>query len=509
MSSYYEPESMHDLILHTEELYASVPFLYSWHGADFTSATYATFISDVRRAADWFIAHGYKDKSIMLFGKNSYEWLVCYVAITAYVGVCVGASKDWKHYDLDRAIEVSVPDVIIFDESLREFTTPFAAKLAVFPFSGVVVADGVEVKNNPRYDALARKKTDNAVIVFTTGTTSLPKATPLTLANMFANGESLYSRTQLTKEDVLYMFLPMHHIYSQVCVSMAAFLVGAKLYIAHDLNNLEEELRLCQPTMLSGVPLFFERVLGAINPADMRKIKQVAKVLHFFHASAQLRKKIFKKIHDVFGGRLKTFTSGGAPLDFATKQLLRDMGFVVVEGYGMSEASGVVSAEVPGESVPRSVGKVLENIEVKIKNPAADGYGELLIRGRNVTAGYINKGVVDTSCFDEDGYYKTNDEGYMDEGRNLFVRGRMGKAMVLSSGENISVDEMSLLIKTVAHIDKVYLSERDGYLEATLFTHETKEAIADALDTLNAELPRYKHLQKWTIINDYTAPEMK
>lgn len=509
MSSYYEPDSMHDLVLHSEKLYADQQFCYSWHEDDFISATYAEFISDVRRSADWFIDHGYKDRHIMLFGHNSYEWLVCYVAITAYVGVCICAGKDWKQYDLARGIEAAMPDAIITDAILQMYTAPFAATIDVFGFNEVFTVGGDLVQNNPRFDALARKKADNAVVVFTTGTTSFPKAAQLTLANMFANGQSLYSRTQLSNDDVLYMFLPMYHIYSQVCVSIAAFLVGAKLYMAHDLDNLQQELQLCRPTMIAGVPLFFERVLSAIADADMRKIKKVIKVLNFLHISSSIRRRIFHEIHGAFGGQLKVFTSGGALLNFETKKLLRDVGFMFIEGYGMSEASGVVSAEIPGRIVPGSVGKILENVKLKINNPDNDGYGEIMVYGRSVMAGYLKKGAVDTSCFDKDGYFKTSDEGFIDSQNNIFLRGRIGRSLVLSSGENISIDEMMTLIKSVVQVDKIYVSQNEGYLEASIFSHQTEATIKTALDGMNKTLPKYKQIHKWMIIDEYAVSGMK
>lgn len=507
MTSYYEPDTLHDLLLHSEREYSPLPYLFTWVDGTYESASFGQFISDVRRATDWFIEQGYKDKRIMLYGKNSYEWMVSYVAIASYVGICICANKDWKQYDLDRAVEAAQPNVIVSDASLQDYTNTVNGVQTV-TFEDVPKSVD-SIANDLRFDGLARGKDEDAVNIFTTGTTSFPKVVPLTLRNMFSNGRALYDRSTSSKEDRMYLFLPMHHIYSQVCVSMAALLVGAQLYLAHDVRNLLEELRQSRPTMLSGVPLFFERVLGSIEPSDMRKIQLAINVLHMFGASQKTRQKVFKKVHDVFGGEVRVFTSGGAALRYETKKMLRDLGFCVLEGYGMSEASGVVSAESMSDRLSRSVGKVLDNIDAKVVNPKADGYGELVVRGNNVMDGYWKAEGLDTSSFDEQGYYKTGDEAYLDKNGYLYIRGRIGKSLVLSSGENVSIDEMVGLVTATTSIDKVYLSESEGYLKATVFSREPRSDIEAAITHLNKELPRYKQIMTWELVNDYAPSEMK
>lgn len=509
MSSYYEPASMHDLILHTEKEYGALPYVGIWQHDDYRMVTFDEFIADVRKAAAWFIDNGYKDKRIMLFGQNSYEWLVCHVAIAGYVGVCICASKDWKAYDLQQACDVSMPDKIVMSAEL-ELSVATPPGLSTIRFDEVILGAKKLTKQGSYYEKHQRHKDAHSIVIFTTGTTSHPKAVPLSLTNMTAIGASLHSRTDTNCNDRVYLFLPMHHIYSQMCASMATFMVGASIYLAHDMqNHLTHELQKSRPTVISGVPLFFERVLAKIEDADKKKIMRAARILNILHVPVAVRKRIFKKVHEVFGGSLRLLSSGGAPLQPGTKKFFRDMGFTLVEGYGMSEASGVVAVEHMQGGVYGSTGTALDGVDIKIHAPDADGYGELLVRGKSVMDGYFYKGTIDTGCFDKEGYYRTGDCARIDEEGNLFVKGRMDKSIVLSSGENISSREMSSKIKQQVKADKVYLRQREGYLDAIIYTRRQRKAVDTLMEELNETLPKYTQVLHWQVVNDYSVSEMK
>ena len=505
--SYYQPRTMHDLLQHTLQEYGALPYTYEYEDGEFRPTTYSNFIADVERTAALLIEKGYKGERIMLYGKNSYQWLVLYFAITAYVGVAVCASKDWKAYDIANALAASRPALVLCDDELRQY---LPGDQPVLPYTELQsLTQSTQAPSLVQLEQWEQPGSDIAIIIFTTGTTSIPKGVPLSLDILFANGSSLYRRVPSTTRDSYYLFLPMHHVYSQTCVTVAAFVVGAKLYISRDVHNFAEEAALIRPTIIFGVPLFFERVLNAISAEDMQRISRATTVLNALHAPTWLRRKIFKPVHAAFGGRVRLLTSGGALLNRSTKRFLRDVGIHLIEGYGMSESSGVVAAEYRTSRDRDAVGTVLESQQVIIHNPDEDGWGEVYVKGKCLMPGYDTPDGYDRRQFSDEGYYKSGDIGRLGKKRTLYIRGRKEKVLVLSSGENISINEMTSLLVEQEGIDKVYLRDESGYLAAEIFSKLTKEALAQKIASLNASLPRYKQIKTYTQINDYTLSEMK
>lgn len=510
MNYFYDPTSLHDLIQHSLTQHGDLPYIYEYIDGVYEPKSYRDFIADIYRAVQLLDDLGLRGKRVMLYGKNSYEWLVFYTAITAYVGVCVCANKDWKCYDMENAILATSPDFIICDKDLEQYICDSKNDRRKGSLQKLFHKLRLCNKNNEQLETRAHKKDEITVIIFTTGTTGLPKAVPLSLATMFASGRSLYAQVLTTPEDSYYLFLPLHHIYCQFGVAMAAFTIGASLYLAHDLRHFVEEAKAGQPTIIPGVPLFFERILAGINKKDMQQIHIAVRVLDLIHASKKIRRVIFKKVHEAFGGNVRILTSAAAQLNRDTKYLLRGMGFDLIEGYGMSETSGAVSIEhIYSNPVIGSVGKILEPQKIKIKKPAADGYGEVLVKGENVMSGYLINNKIDRSNFDKDGYFATGDEGYVDEDNNLYIRGRIGKIITLSSGEKVSVDEIVSLLMALKIMDKVYLNEKDGYINGTIFSHKEVTKVNKSIELLNNTLPKYKQLRSWTQIKEYNLSEIK
>lgn len=507
MKQYSLPTTIHELLETTEEKFGNKAFVYQLQDAKYESISYREFIADVKQVASCLIDKGYKDSHIMLYGANSYEWLVSYVAVSGYVGTCVCANKDWKQYDLENASRVVHPELVLCDVDLFEEAARANKKSVRLTF-----ADLMEQSRHVQTSALQdyrRDKDDTMAVVFTTGTTSLPKAVPLTFANLLANVDALSQRILPTSIDRYYLFLPLHHIYSQTCIALAALWYGSELYLSQDHADVRRELLLAKPTILPGVPLFFERIIASITPSERRSIDRVRAVLNTIHAPNGLRKKVFSRVHAALGGNIRVLISGAAKLDRDHKKLFKDMGFTLVEGYGMTEASGVVAAEFPGDAVLESSGRVLEHIDIKIDQPNARGEGEICIRGDNITKGYLQSGVIDRSPFDSDGYYHTGDMGNVDATRNLFIKGRKDNVLVLSSGESVLIQELKSLLFKIKGVEKVYLFEKDGYVAATIFTKRTYAHVSVAIRQLNTRLPRYKQIHSFDVVNDYTLSRMK
>ena len=508
MNYFYEPVSIDDMLKNTKAKYGSRMFAHELVDGQFNGKTHGEFIADVHAAASQLISAGYGGKSIMLQGKNTYEWLVLYIAIIGYVGICICASKDWKAYDLSHAIEVTSPDLILYDMSVADLVESLDKSFLTMPFHQILHADSQSADIDLGKQRIPGNTT--SMIVFTTGTTALPKAVTLSFGNAMANGQNLYSRIPITPDDVYYLFLPFHHIYAQACIIFAALLLGAQVYISYSVQNAKEELLLSKPTIIPGVPLFFDRILDAFTDQQRRTAQQADVLLTRFHAPRWLRRRVFKDFHDALGGQVQCLTSGAARLDSSTKQFLRSTGLTVIEGYGMSETCGVISVEYDHDSPLGSVGRPLEHMQVTIQDPDKNGFGEIAVKGKNVMQGYIVNCIVNPPVLNDSGFFITGDIGRFDQAGNLYIKGRADKVLVLSSGEKVSIDELTKLVKKGNNeIRKVYFSEENGYVSAKIFTLQSEKLLQKHLSKLNSLLPRYKQIRHYSVIRDLTESEVK
>lgn len=502
----YQPETFHDLLQYAGAQYGNLPYVIE----NSSTKTYNEFIDDVVRVSRVLLDRGYANERILVSSKNSYELIVMYTAIMTYIGTLVCASNDWKAYDMHHAIDVSQPAKVICGNDQTEIFDQLGG-----PYETI---DSIfDAAKSNRYDqsksettALQPMSPDGiALMVFTTGSSALPKLVPISFRNLYTNAQTLYERVSTDIEDVFYLFLPMHHIYSLTCVVYAAFVTGARLFVAQNVHAFAKEVVIARPTVIVGVPLFFERLVAKIPERERRIAETISKIFHTIHAPIWLRRHVFKKMHVALGGRLRVMTSGAAPLSLQTKRLLSGMGFSILEGYGMTEASGVVSVTKPQTTPDTSMGTILEVQSVKVISPDTNGVGEIAIKGDNVMRGYWKSDGYDRNDFTKDGYYRTGDRGWVDGKNRIYIEGRLDKMIVLSSGENISRQEMTQLLKRIDGIDKVYFSEEDGHLAATIYSHKSYQVLSDAVRELNQTLPRYKQILSWEHIGDYTIQEMK
>jgi Long-chain acyl-CoA synthetases (AMP-forming) len=259
-------------------------------------------------------------------------------------------------------------------------------------------------------------------------------------------------------------------------------------------------------TALIGVPKLYkilhDKIFGEINNITVAK-----KLFSFvdFVGSPKLGKIIFKKVHKSFGGNLKYFISGGAKLDPNIAHDLYMLGFDVLEGYGLTETSPIVSFNVPGSIKIGSVGKPIPGVEVKI---AEDG--EVLVKGKNVMKGYWQRPDLTNEAI-KDGWFYTGDIGYLDEDGYLYIIGRKKELIVLENGKKVIPEEIENLILSKSDIVKeVAVIEQNGHLHAIIVPNfelvkekgilNLREYITwEVIDKVNRELPSYKNITDFSI----------
>ena len=270
----------------------------------------------------------------------------------------------------------------------------------------------------------------------------------------------------------------------------------------------------------------YKKIIKAIN--DQGKAKLIANMTKLSNGllkcKIDLRKKIFKQILENFGGNLRVVLYGAAPMNKDTIIGFNNFGIELVQGYGLTETSPVISAETDKEKKPGSVGLALPSLNVKIDNPSENGEGEILVKGPSVMLGYYKNDEENKKAF-KDGWFKTGDYGYIDEKGFIYVTGRKKDIIVLRNGKNVYPQEIEFLINKIPYVVEslVYQRERnntDTMLCAKIVYDKEiiKEQLGDKTEKeysdiiwkkikeINKELPVFKHIKNITIT---TEPLMK
>ncbi len=313
------------------------------------------------------------------------------------------------------------------------------------------------------------KPDDLLTLIYTSGTTGNPKGVMLTHRNLISNVDAATRTIELFDSDVLLSYLPMCHSYERMAGYYLAFTAGCTVYIAESIESVAELMREVRPTIMTSVPRLFERiqarVLGAVERDSTAKQKIFAWALRVgankvTGSSSPLTaiqyaladKLVFSKIRARVGGRLRFFVSGGAALSVEVGTFFQIMGINIVEGYGLTETSPVISVHRLEDIVLGTVGQPLDNVTVKIADD-----GEILARGPNVMMGYWNDEEATRETIDAEGWLHTGDIGEFDARGHLRITDRKKNIFVSSGGKNIAPQPIEALVQQSPFIDQVML----------------------------------------------------
>ncbi len=327
---------------------------------------------------------------------------------------------------------------------------------------------------------------DLLTICYTSGTTGEPKGAMLSHRNILSNVQSAIERFSISAKDTLVSFLPLCHMFERTCGYYTMIFAGATIAYAESIQTIREDVAMVKPTLLIVVPRVLEKVYNTVQEkvlagsALQRKL-MVATIRSFnryatLKASGRkipfglaLKRKILNllvvsKLRKLAGGRVRLIVSGGAPLERKLARTIRNLGFNLIEGYGLTETAPVVCAAVPGEERVGTVGKPFPGVEVKIgKND------EVLVRGPNVMLGYYNKPEETAQAIDQEGWFHTGDQGRFDAQGNLIITGRIKELIVNSYGKNIAPVPIEQALCASKYIEQaVVFGDRRPYLVALI-----------------------------------------
>ena len=360
----------------------------------------------------------------------------------------------------------------------------------------------------PAPDPVLIHKNDLAEIMFTSGTTGDPKGVMLTHRNLTANIEGITQYVTVNYTHRLLSLLPLSHMYEQMGGLFITLHSGASVTYptSRQPTVLSRTMRERKITTMLMVPQALELLMNGIEREVIRQGKErlwkaLLKVAG--RTPFSLRRRLFRTVHKQFGGKLGLIVSGGAPLDRDLGRKWELLGVKVLQGYGATEASPVISNHTMDVRRPDSTGRPLPNVQVKISDQ-----GEILVKGENITPGYYNAPEVTAKAF-EDGWYKTGDLGFFDDDGFLHIQGRVKDMIVLPSGQNVfPQDIQTLLVKHSAIKDAVVIGLARGTsveVHAALILDDPDSA-QEAVDWTNSQLAEQQRVRGFTIWPDEDFP---
>ena len=320
---------------------------------------------------------------------------------------------------------------------------------------------------------------DILTLIYTSGTTGNPKGVMLTNRNILTNVNSIWETGIKSSTDDFLSFLPMCHAYERTVI-YTFLITGGVVTIAQSIESLSSNLNEVKPNIITAVPKLLEtvqsKILNAIKNEKKAKKDLINKAMRLSISSLELDKiplkdrvklkvydkLIFAKMRDKLGGRLKFIVSGGSALSPHVQKFFHSIGLTVIQGYGLTECSPVVSANTPKNVEIGTVGPPLNNVEVKI-----DNNGEILVRGDSVMKGYWHDDLATKRCIDDNNWFHTGDIGEFTKNGSLKITGRIKSLIVTSGGKNISPAPIEDMIRMSEYIEYIAIfGENKDYLTA-------------------------------------------
>jgi len=421
--------------------------------------TYQQLTQEAAEFASWLNARGVAaDDRIAILGDNTARWISAYLGILRLGAIAVPLDTAYKSSQIRTVLDNSGARLI--------FTTPRYAEAVQAACADLSPQPEVRLLDDPRGDASAappvvdRATHDAAVILYTSGTTSDPKGVVLTHGNLEAERQAAYSVVTLTDTDAVLGVLPLFHSLAQMANLLLPLTGGARVVFLQSVSStsLLEALQQRQITIFACVPQFFylihERVMGEVAKANPLR-RTVFRVL--LRTNGWLRehtgwnpgRRWFGKVHAVLGTHMRFLVTGGSRFDPTIGRDLYDMGFALLNAYGLTETSGGATIMRPADRYSTSVGQALRDVEIRIapreRTVEADGDdqqdGEVLIRGPIVMREYFRRPDATADAL-RDGWLYTGDLGRLDDQGRLYITGRKKEMIVLASGKNLYPEEI-------------------------------------------------------------------
>ncbi len=541
--------SMKDLIDSGADIFDDKPAFLTKKvkGGEYTEVSFHKVKQDVDALGTYLMHLGLKGEKIAVIGPNCYQWVVAYFSIVNGTGVVVPLDKELSPLEIKNLIRAGECKAVFttpeFVDTLKETGIEYIFNMDPYEIDRPGESSHIQtmMQEGSRLLAAGDKRFVDAVIdpeattaiLFTSGTTDVPKGVMLSHENITFVVKGVSKMCQLQENDRSLSILPIHHTFESTIGIMVILFQGSSIAFYEGLKYVVKNLQESKASILVAVPLIIESIYEKIwkQAKETKKdgiLKTAIRINKTLLAlGIDKRRQIFSSVYRNFGGNLRFFVCGAASINPTVVKGLIDLGFEITIGYGLTETAPLASGVSDFEydmlyRKPGACGRALPGGELKIINTDEDGIGEIIYRGPNVMQGYY-KMPEKTAEVIIDGWFHTGDLGFIDKNDWLYITGRKKNVIVTKTGKNIYPEELEELLKNNPYVKEsmVYGLEDDkgeGMSVAVQIIPDTEAIEADfgkdkteieihdilkeSLHSINEKLPSYKRIRSIVVRAD-------
>jgi long-chain acyl-CoA synthetase len=447
-----EPGTILELLAHSFSSYPEKPALAIRREGAYEVETYGGLLQKYTRLGAVLREQGMKkgDRAAILC-ENGPEWAVAYLGTLACGGIVVGIDTRLTRSEMENIVSHSEPKLVLSSTGMAQYRL----------HEKTILLQAEELRAGRagaiRESDVAVSPEDVAMLVYTSGTTGAPKAVMLTHRNITSNVLAAYEALPAGPRDRFLSVLPLTHMFELVGGLLGPLYCGAAVTYLESINTaaIKAAMKETRMTVMLSVPLlfklFYKKIVARIEDSIQPVPLMFAFNMKMARASRNLRigRLIFRRVRKEFGGRLRYFISGAAPLTSEVEAAFQSMGMPIYQGYGLTEASPIVSVNTPGSRRIGSVGRPIPGTSVRISQD-----GEIVVRGPGVMAGYY-KDPDATSSVLTAGELHTGDIGFLDRDGFLFITGRKKTMIVTAAGKNVFPEEVELVLGRSSYVREI------------------------------------------------------
>ena len=458
----------------SRENFSDLPFTASIDGKSFT---YAEAGSAITKISNLLQENNFNKKDkIAILSENRAEWGLCWLAITTIGGIAVPIMIDFAKEQIQNILKHSDSQFVFVSKKLK-------AKIEnseLVKSGNFMIIDDNPVFNTSDYTmsdkldiSIASEPEDTAALIYTSGTTGTSKGVLLSHLNIMTNTCDSTVVGKFDVGDSMLSVLPLSHMYEFTQGFMLPMVAGANityLGLKPSPTIMLKTIAKVRPHYILSVPLLIEKIYKNSVLGPISKNKVLSKVYKFPPLRVLLNRMVIgKKLYKTFGGRLKFFGIGGAPLSDKVERFLREAHFPYAVGYGLTETSPVLAGSGSYETIFRGIGPAFNSVKLRISDD-----GEIQASGLSIMQGYYKDKARTAEVFTEDGWFKTGDLGNIDRKGNLYIKGRLKNLILGPAGENIYPEEIENELKTYPLVSECLVLKNKAGLVARVFIDEEK-----------------------------------
>jgi len=506
-------------------------------GEPYTEISFNRFGDDVEAFGTALMDLKLQDLRVAIISESRYEWYITYMSAVNGPGVVVPLDKELPKGEIANLINRAHCNVVVYSQIKEDDINSIRSEVpGVEYFINMDLAEDTESEwsfskmlekgknlfnaGNTEFNEVVIEPDEMKILLFTSGTTSDSKAVMLSHRNISFNLMEMCKMIYIGPEDTFLSVLPLHHTYECTCGFLCQVYRGSTVAQCEGLRYIVKNMQESKVTIMLAVPLmiesFYKKIFSKENAPKLKKAIAISNLLR--KMGIDVRKKLFKRVHDTFGGKLKLLISGGAPVDPDMLTALQNLGINVMQGYGLTECAPILAVNRDVFYKNAAAGMILPGVDVKIVDVDENGNGEIIGKGDNIMLGYYENEEATREAI-VDGYFHTGDIGYIDEDKFVFITGRKKNVIITKNGKNIFPEEIETLVMRQPFIKEVLVfgkedSDGDTLVNASVFPdfdalkeelgveysqEKLKEIIGKQIKEVNKILTGYKAIKDFEI----------